>query len=113
MHCQRDLDILVTVTDSLGRKFDNFSSLDFHWSVSDQSLAILESSEDSSLQISSTSSKEGFNYIKCEHCNIVLGDFLTLGDVIIAGEGLQILAYSRYFWPLSSEGSSACHTGVL
>ncbi|XP_022313260.2 nuclear pore membrane glycoprotein 210-like [Crassostrea virginica] len=64
VHCQRELDILVTVTDSLGRKFDNFSSLDFHWSVSDQSLAILESSEDSSLQISSTSSKEGFNYIK-------------------------------------------------
>ncbi|XP_048780768.2 nuclear pore membrane glycoprotein 210-like isoform X2 [Ostrea edulis] len=64
IHCQRDLDIVVTVTDSLGRKFDNFSSLDFHWSVSDQSLATLDDSIDSSIQISTMSSKEGFNYIK-------------------------------------------------
>ncbi|XP_062607902.1 nuclear pore membrane glycoprotein 210-like [Saccostrea cucullata] len=64
VHCQRDLDILVTVTDSLGRKFDNFSSLDFQWSVSDQSLATLDNSADSSIQISTMSSKEGFNYVK-------------------------------------------------
>ena len=30
-------------------------------------------------------------------------------DVTIAGEGLQILTYTRHSWPLSSEGSLACH----
>ena len=35
--------------------------------------------------------------------------FNSFGDVTIAGEGLQILAYSRHLWPLSSEGSLACH----
>ena len=32
------------------------------------------------------------------------------GDVTIADEGLQILTYARHSWPLSSEGSLACHT---
>ena len=32
------------------------------------------------------------------------------GDVIIAGEGLQILTCAQHLWPLSSEGSLACHT---
>ena len=27
-----------------------------------------------------------------------------------AGEVLQIVTYARHLWPLSSEGSSACHT---
>ena len=31
------------------------------------------------------------------------------GDVIITGEDLQILTYARHSWPLSSEGSLACH----
>ena len=31
-------------------------------------------------------------------------------DVTIAGEGLQILNNARHSWPLSSEGSLACHT---
>lgn len=66
VHCQRNLDILVTVTDSLGRKFDNFSSLDFQWMVSDRSLATLEDTEDGSIQISTTSTKEGFNHVKCQ-----------------------------------------------
>ena len=35
--------------------------------------------------------------------------FHTYGDVI-AAEGLQILTYARQLWPLSSEGSQACHT---
>ena len=30
--------------------------------------------------------------------------------VILLGEGLQILTYARHSWPLSSEGSLACHT---
>ena len=36
--------------------------------------------------------------------------FHSYGDVIIAGEGLQILTYARHSWPLSSEGSLTCHT---
>ena len=34
--------------------------------------------------------------------------FHSYGEVTIAGEGLQILTYARYSWPLSSEGSLAC-----
>ena len=36
--------------------------------------------------------------------------FHSNGDVTITGEGLQILAFARHSWPLSSEGSLACHT---
>ena len=36
--------------------------------------------------------------------------FHSFGDVTIAGEVLQILTYARHLWPLSSEGSLACHT---
>ena len=31
-------------------------------------------------------------------------------DSTITGEGLQILTFARQSWPLSSEGSLACHT---
>ena len=36
--------------------------------------------------------------------------FHSFGDVTIAGEGLKIMIYTRHLWPLSSEGSLACHT---
>ena len=36
--------------------------------------------------------------------------FHSFGDVTIAGEGLHILTYVQHSWPLSSEGSLACHT---
>ena len=36
--------------------------------------------------------------------------FHSNGDVIITGEGLRILTYARHSWPLSSDGSLACHT---
>ena len=36
--------------------------------------------------------------------------FTMYGDVTIAGEGLQVLTYARHSWPLSIEGSFACHT---
>ena len=36
--------------------------------------------------------------------------FHLYGDVTIAGERLQIFTYARHLWPLSSEGSLACHT---
>ena len=38
--------------------------------------------------------------------------FYSFGDVTITDEELQILAYARHSWPLSSEGSLACHTTV-
>ena len=40
----------------------------------------------------------------------LIGVFRPTGDVAIAGEGLQILTCTRHSWPLSSEGSSVCHT---
>ena len=33
----------------------------------------------------------------------------SYGEVTITGEGLQ-MTYARHLWPLSSEGSLACHT---
>ena len=36
--------------------------------------------------------------------------FHSYGDVTITGEGLQILPNARHLWPLSGEGSLACHT---
>ena len=36
--------------------------------------------------------------------------FHSYGDVTIAGQGLQILTYTRHSWPLNTEGSLACHT---
>ena len=36
--------------------------------------------------------------------------FHSNGDVIITGEGLEILTYARHSRPLSSEGSLTCHT---
>ena len=35
--------------------------------------------------------------------------FHSYGDITITSEGLQILTYARHSWPLSSEGSLACH----
>ena len=32
------------------------------------------------------------------------------GDLIITGEGLQLLIYARQSWSLSNEGSLTCHT---
>ena len=34
----------------------------------------------------------------------------SYGEVTITGEGVQILSYAQHSWPLSSEGSLACHT---
>ena len=36
--------------------------------------------------------------------------FHSYWDDSIACEGVQILTYARHSWPLSSEGSLACHT---
>ncbi|XP_059163994.1 nuclear pore membrane glycoprotein 210-like [Physella acuta] len=41
VHCGKDLDILVSVTDSIGRRFDNISSLAIEWTVLPTSLAEL------------------------------------------------------------------------
>ena len=37
------------------------------------------------------------------------GYFTYMETSPIAGEGLQILTYTRHLWPLSSEGSLTCH----
>ena len=52
-----------------------------------------------------------FNYLfVCLGFIVPLENFHSYGDVIISGEGLQILTYARHSRPLSSEGSLACHT---
>ena len=52
----------------------------------------------------------------CEFFSFVCLDFSShsrifhsYGDVTIAGEGMHILTYALYSWPLSSECSLACH----
>ena len=39
VHSYRPLDVQVVVKDAEGRRFDNFSSLHFDWSLSDNALA--------------------------------------------------------------------------
>ena len=39
MHSYRDLDLQMVVKDAEGRRFDNFSSLAFDWTLSEPSLA--------------------------------------------------------------------------
>ena len=34
----------------------------------------------------------------------------SYGDVTSTGKRLQILTHTKHLWPLSSEGSLACHT---
>ena len=41
---------------------------------------------------------------------VPLSSFHSFGDITIAGEGLQILIHARHLWPLTTEGSLACHT---
>ena len=55
----RDLEVTLTVTDSNGRKFDNFSSLAIGWDVSDLSIAQLDSDRPSAtdLQIAESGHK--------------------------------------------------------
>ena len=57
--------------------------------------------------------KEVWNAFKFLLCLFVCLEFFvphTYGDVTITAEGLQISTYARHLWPLSSEGSLACHT---
>ena len=61
--------------------------------------------------------RETVHLINYNICFFVFGAFWShsrichsYGDVTIAGEGLQILTYARHSWPVSSEGSLACHT---
>ena len=50
-----------------------------------------------------------FVYLKFIEFIVPLENFFTHMQTI-AGEGLQILTYTRHSWPLSSGGSLMCHT---
>ncbi|XP_067655062.1 nuclear pore membrane glycoprotein 210-like isoform X1 [Haliotis asinina] len=54
IHCEYERDILVTVTDSSGRRFDNFSSLAITWSVSSTSLASIPNPDELTTDITSS-----------------------------------------------------------
>ena len=58
------------------------------------------------LIISVSASQDSEYYFFLFHSNIIH----SYWDVTITGEELQILTYARHSWPLSSEGSIACHT---
>ncbi|XP_052800976.1 nuclear pore membrane glycoprotein 210-like [Mya arenaria] len=57
VYCKKSLDILVSVTDKNGRKFDNISSLEFDWSLSDTSLASLPYDLESEVTVTLTGRK--------------------------------------------------------
>ena len=54
MHNHKELAIHVMVTDSNGRKFDNFSSLAIDWELSDHSIAELGNSGQVSSKLTTT-----------------------------------------------------------
>ena len=56
VHNYKDLDILVSVTDSNGRKFDNFSSLEFDWTLSNTNVAEFGNGDEMQLSTESTDS---------------------------------------------------------
>ena len=46
----------------------------------------------------------------CEGLSSQSRIFHSYGDIMIAGEGLQVLTFAWHSWPLSSEGSLVCNT---
>lgn len=62
VHCERDLNLGITVTDKNGRKFDNISSLEFDWSLSDSSLASLADELDYEI----TTAPSGRKLVNCK-----------------------------------------------
>ena len=71
VHCEKDLRLQVALTDSSGRRFDNFSSLHLEWSVSNSVLAALVHPE--VLHTDVITSEEGVHSVRCKgHLCLVL-----------------------------------------
>ncbi|KAK3103291.1 hypothetical protein FSP39_018237 [Pinctada imbricata] len=85
IHCNRDLDILVFVTDSFGKKFDNFSSLDIDWSVSDQSYGSLLKADSTQLIIRTVDGSK-----------VAIKNYRTLHPLGRPGNIILSAAISRY-----------------
>ena len=64
VHCKKDLHLQVALTDSSGRRFDNFSSLALDWSVSNNVLATVVHPE--LLYTDVIVSEDGFQSVRCE-----------------------------------------------
>ena len=64
MHCEKDLHLLVALTDSSGRRFDNFSSLALEWSLSNAGLATVAHPD--LLHTDVIVSDEGPQSVRCE-----------------------------------------------
>ncbi|XP_052218938.1 nuclear pore membrane glycoprotein 210-like isoform X2 [Dreissena polymorpha] len=60
IHCKKDLDILVVVTDKHGRRFDNISSLEFEWTLSDETIASLPYDLESDVKVTPSGRKQSF-----------------------------------------------------
>ena len=64
VHCEKDLHLLVALTDSSGRRFDNFSSLALEWSLSNSGLATVAHPD--LLHTDIIVSDEGLQSVRCE-----------------------------------------------
>nr|KAG5685485.1 hypothetical protein BaRGS_003378 [Batillaria attramentaria] len=62
VHCEKDLRLQVALTDSSGRRFDNFSSLALEWSVSSSLLASILHQD--TLQTEEVMSEEGVRSVR-------------------------------------------------
>ena len=78
VHCEKDLHLQVALTDSSGRRFDNFSSLALDWLVSSTDLATVVHPQ--LLYTDVITIEEGLNSVRCE-CYLVKG--YTLLDVSV------------------------------
>ena len=65
VHNYKDLDILVSVTDSNGRKFDNFSSLEFDWTLSNTNAA--QFGNENEMQLTTESADSGKVIPTCKY----------------------------------------------
>ncbi|XP_060082895.1 nuclear pore membrane glycoprotein 210-like [Ylistrum balloti] len=101
VHCSRDLDILVTVTDSAGNKFDNFSSLEFEWTHTDHSLGSL--ALETGLMTEVTTSSEGVTTIK---------NFQTLNPAGRPGYITVTATVNRYLAKYLREAGSGIYANI-
>ncbi|ESO84308.1 hypothetical protein LOTGIDRAFT_236288 [Lottia gigantea] len=105
VHCKKDVNIQAIVTDSSGRKFDNFSSLAIEWKLSDNQLAELEDTTDLTVDI--TTDNDGKKLVKAFQ---TVHPFGVEGSVVVTA---TIVSYkSSYFKIACSSLSEVVHPTI-
>ncbi|KAL5006223.1 hypothetical protein ScPMuIL_015029 [Solemya velum] len=79
--CHKDLDIQVIVTDVSGRKFDNFSSLEIDWSVSDESLSSTPTASSLSTEITSAYGRMLVTALQSLHLKKIPGELVVTATI--------------------------------